>query len=165
MTKDPPSSSCVTLTCDNSCIKTRDSQARGHHGPPRLVPRDDNGPVTKDPFQQIASPGTRRHPDTTSQKMPGTALDSATRPGHGRQGAPLRGHCPQGRIQESGTPRWSGATFHHRFNMRAQFMVTFGTSIVPVTHASNQGETGIFRCKFGVLRCTFVHKSSSICAN
>ena len=165
MTKDPPSSSCVTLTCDNSCIKTRDSQARGHHRPPRLVPRDDNGPVTKDPFQQIASPGTRRHPDTTSQKMPGTALDSATRPGHGRQGAPLRGHCPQGRIQESGTPRWSGATFHHRFIMRTQFMVTFGTPIVHVTRISFQGETPGFRCKSAGYVCTFVHKSVPSCAN
>ena len=44
-------------------------------------------------------------------------------------------------------------------------MVTFGSSIVPVTHASTQGEMAIFRCKFEVLECTFVHKQRSSCAN
>ena len=37
-------------------------------------------------------------------------------------------------------------------------MVTFGSSIVHVMRASFQGETMIFRCKFTVFNCTFVHK-------
>lgn len=37
-------------------------------------------------------------------------------------------------------------------------MVTFGSSIVHVMHTSFQGETMIFRCKFAVSNCTFVHK-------
>lgn len=44
-------------------------------------------------------------------------------------------------------------------------MVTFGTSIVHVMHASFQGETMIFRCKFAVSNCTFVHKLGTISAN
>ena len=44
-------------------------------------------------------------------------------------------------------------------------MVTFGTSIVHVMHASFQGETMIFRCKFAVSNCTFVHNCRAICAN
>jgi len=38
-------------------------------------------------------------------------------------------------------------------------MVTFGTSIVHVTHTSFQGETAIFRCKSAAYTCTFVHKT------
>ncbi len=44
-------------------------------------------------------------------------------------------------------------------------MVTFGSSIVHVMHASFQGETVIFRCKFTVSNCTFVHNYRAICAN
>ena len=68
-------------------------------------------------------------------------------------------------IQESGTPRASDATFHHRFIMRAQFMVTFGTPIVHVTRISFQGETPRFRCKSAAHPCTFVHKVAASCKN
>ena len=44
-------------------------------------------------------------------------------------------------------------------------MVTFGTSIVHVMHASFQGEMMIFRRKFAVPNCTFVHNYRAICAN
>lgn len=44
-------------------------------------------------------------------------------------------------------------------------MVTFGSSIVHMMHASFQGETMIFRCKFAVPNCTFVHNYRAICAN
>jgi len=44
-------------------------------------------------------------------------------------------------------------------------MVTFGSSIVHVMHASFQGETMTFQCKFAVFNCTFVHNYHVICAN
>lgn len=44
-------------------------------------------------------------------------------------------------------------------------MVTFGSSIVHVMHASFQGEMMTFQCKFAVLLCTFVHNYRAICAN
>lgn len=44
-------------------------------------------------------------------------------------------------------------------------MVTFGSSIVHVMHTLFQDETMIFRCKFAVSNCTFVHNYRAICAN
>ncbi|EFF80849.1 hypothetical protein HMPREF0970_00213 [Schaalia odontolytica F0309] len=44
-------------------------------------------------------------------------------------------------------------------------MVTFGSSIMHVMHASFQGEPMTFRRKYAVFNCTFVHNYRVICAN